>query len=263
MLGSLVMSGDVELPSVQAVLDRAREHVPTEALPYLVMNDPGHPNYVEAYARVLARAEALREEDERGVPLIGTFDITENLLLSHSCAAESAVNRWFSVLTGCIELLGAARYRYVSFSSTLAGLLTDTFALEAAKEPGAPVDLLPPMCRELREKCRNPHEGVLALVGELLTATLTDAEKEARCRELHERHEQFQTWYLENGDKNPLYAKRAEFVWGAVADRAELPAWLELVETRFPRSPELAAETRLRLLREGKSWVDSERDARH
>src|ERR1041384_8048463 len=157
----------------RAVLDRARKHVPRAALPDLIMSDPGSGGYIAAYTRVLAGgAAALFEEYERGTPLIQSFDITETLLLSHSDAGQSMPHRWFSVLTACIELLGAAVYRDVPLANTLAGLLTDFFA------------------------------------------------------------------------------ERPEFGWGPAVRRSELPAWLELVEHHFPRSPELAATTRERLLHE-------------
>jgi hypothetical protein len=248
------------LASVKALFDRARGHIPRAELPHLVMNDPGHAGYVTAYERVLARGvSALVEDAGGGLPLMGSFDITENLLLSHATAGESVTHRWFSVLTAFIELLGASTYCYAPLSRTLAALLVDSFALDAGGVHRAPVDLLPLVCRELRERSWNVHDRALALVGELLTTTLTDEETKAMCLELHARHDEFQQWYQEDGERNWWYAERPEFIWGAVAKRADLPTWLELVDRHFPSSPELAERTRERLLREGNAWLHSSR----
>ena len=220
------------------------------------MNDPGTAGYVAAYTRVLARgAAALFEETDDGSRLIQSFEITENLGLSHADAGQSTSHRWFSVLTACIELLGASVYRCVPLSATLASLLADTFALQSANVPDAPVDVLPRLFRELKEGSENPHHRVLALLSELIAAPLTDAEVEAGCRELYERHDEFQQWYREDGEQNHFYAERPEFVWGAVMRRAELPIWLELVENHFPRSPSFAGQTRERLLHAGEEWL--------
>jgi len=143
----------------------------------------------------------------------------------------------------------------VPLANALAGLLTDCFALQAATVPDAPVDLLPRLFRDLKERRSDPHERVLALLGELMTVRASDAEVEAGCRELHARHDEFQQWYQEDGEPNPFFAERPEFAWGAAVRRSELPAWLELVEHHFPRSPELAATTRERLLHEGQAWL--------
>ena len=255
------MSAPPPLPSVCAVLDRARAHIPRAELPRLVMNDPGHAAYVAAYARVLVGGlPALLEGAGDGLPLIGSFEITENLMLARTRAGESVSHRWFSVMGASIALLGASRYRYAPFPVTLAALLVDSFALEAASVAGAPVDLLPLVCRELQRTLPNAHDCALALLGELLTATLTEAETMERCRELHARHHAFQQWYTDDGsEKNPYHAARPEFVWGAVMDRSELPPWVALVEERFPSSPELASETRERLAREGRAWLRSSR----
>src|SRR4051812_49030624 len=97
------------LTSVRATFDRARERIPSPELPRLVMVDPGHGGYIAAYERVVAGGvPALLETLGDGLPLIGSFEITENLLLSHHRADRSVVHRWFSVLTACIELLGAS-----------------------------------------------------------------------------------------------------------------------------------------------------------
>src|SRR5262249_41320038 len=152
-------------------------------------------------------------------------------------------------------LLGAADYSYAPLSRTLGTLLVDTFALSAANAPESPLDLVPVVSRDLKERTRNPHERVLAIVTELLTAPLTDTATEAACRELHSRHQELQEWYGEDGEKNPFYANRPEFIWGAVVDRSNLPTWLALVEKHFPRSPALAEATREKLLLEGNSWL--------
>lgn len=244
------------LASVQALLDRAREHLSAADLPALVMNDPGHAAYVAAYARVLADgAGALFEHDAEGAPRIGSFDVTENLLAAHANAERSTTHRWFSALASAIELLGAAAYRDVALSATLGGAIADAFALDAADAPGAPVDLLPRVCRELKESRSDPRERALALLGEVLTADLTDADTEVACHELLSRHEEFQSWYCDDGERNPYYAARPEFLWGAVVERRDLPTWLALVDERFPTSPDVASRARERLLREGRAWL--------
>jgi hypothetical protein len=246
------------LAAVQALFDRARDRIPRTELPRLVMNDPGHGGYVAAYERVLGRGvSALMEDAGNGLPLMGSFDITENFLLSHVAAGESVAHRWFSVLTACIEFLGGSTYRYAPLSGTLAALLVDSFALDASGALGAPLDLLPLVCRELRECRSNIHDRVLALVAELLTTTAVHEETEAMCRELHRRHEEFQQWYCGDGERNWAYAKRPEFIWGAVVNRGDLPTWLELVAKHFPSSPEFAERTRERLLCEGNAWLYS------
>jgi len=92
------------------------------------------------------------------------------------------------------------------------------------------------------------------LLTELLTATLSDADVEDRCRTLGEAHERFQEYYDERGDQSWSYAARPEFVLGAVITSRELRAWLALIERHFPTSPQSASETRDRLLRGGKEW---------
>lgn len=236
-------------PSLRALFDRARTYVRAEDLARLVMNDPGHAAYVASYARVLAHGiDVLFEDTGNGLPRLGSFDITENLLLSHTNAGASTTHRWFAVLTACIELLGASTYHHAPFSKSLTALLVDTFALDAANAPGAPRDLLPAVLRDLRDGTRNPHERVLAIVGELLTASMTDSEIESACRELHARHEAFQEWYGAGGEKNPFYAGGPEFIWGAAVQQEDVVTWRTLVEMHFPRSPELAQATRTRLL---------------
>ncbi len=243
-------------PSVAALFDRARARIPPSTLPLLVMCDPGHPAYVEAYERVLAiGVPALFETVDHDLPRLASFDVTENLLLSHEEAGRSDHHRWFSVLTACIELLGASVYRDVPFSTTLATLLVDTFALEDAAVAGAPIDLLPTVCRAWQELASVPHEATLALVGELLTASLGDAEVDAKCEELVRRHEAAQTWGTPEGEPNPGYAAEPYFVWGAVIRRHELAKWLELTKRHFPSRTPRAAETRERLLRAGEDWL--------
>ncbi|HEX3761508.1 MAG TPA: hypothetical protein VHW23_22580 [Kofleriaceae bacterium] len=248
------MERPLDRPSVRALLDRARARVPESALHGLVMNDPGYPGYIAAYQRVLADATALWDVGDYGLPLMGSFDITENFLLSHTDADKSEVHRWFSVLTAAIELLGGADYRDVPVSDTLAWLLTDALALEAAADDDAPVDLLPAVCREIQDMTTSPHDRAVALLGELLTASLDDAETEARCRALLALHDEFQIQYFEDGENNPFFADGPELVWGTGVGRwGELPRWLDLVERRFPRSPALAATMRDRLLEEGRA----------
>lgn len=216
------MGAPTALAAVRAVFDRAGERIPTSALPLLVMNDPGHAAYVAAYERVLSGGvPALFEEVADGSPLIGSFDITENLLLSHTRAGESAIHRWFSLMTACIELLGASAYRFAPFATTLATLLVDSFALADADVAEAPLDLLPRVCRELKASASTPHERWLALLGELFTATLSDAETDLVCHELSALHEKAQLWYAPDGSQNHFYAARSEFVWGAAVTRSD------------------------------------------
>src|SRR5512135_2152676 len=136
-----------QLPSIGAVLDRARTCLANEDLPHLVMNDPGYFEYVAAYERVLAGGTSELLRDDRH--LLRSFEIEENLLLSHSNASASPRHRWFSILTAAIELLSwngrdAARARPASRS--LCHLATDGFALRDAGDARAPLDLLPALC---------------------------------------------------------------------------------------------------------------------
>lgn len=234
-----------KLPAVSAVLDRARSRIPRAELRNLVMGDPGTGDYVAAYGRVLdGGVGALLEEQRDGVPLIHSFDITENLLLAHSCAGESVHHRWFSVMAACIELLGAADVTYAPFSQSLAGLLVDTFALNDARAEGAPLDLMPLACRELKTSASAPSEAMLALVGELCTALRTEAETEATCRELSALHDTSQEPLL-------LTSPRVRLGSG----RGESPGVLVL-----PRRP--AALARCRTAKVPHSARARERDAR-
>ena len=255
------MNTDTPLAAVRVVFDRARKHISWKELSRLTMNDSGHDSYVAAYGRILDGGMlALFEDTGDGSPLIGSFEITENLLLSHATAGESVTNRWFSVLTACIELLGASKYRHVPFSSTLSALLVDSLALKNAGVGESPSDILPSVCRELQQTRSNRHERVLALVAEVLTASLPDAEAEVKCGELHTCHEAFQQWYTEDGERNYYYAERPEFIWGSVVDRSCLPTWLALTEKHFPSSPALVKATRERLLREGNALLRVEQE---
>lgn len=235
------------------------------------MGDPGTGDYIAAYERVLDKGvAALLEEQGDGLPLLRSFDITENLLLAHSCAGESAVHRWFSVMASCIELLGASEVTYAPFSRSLVLLLVDTFALNDAKVEGAPLDLMPRACGELKASASEPHEAMLALVGELCTASWTEAETEAACRELRALHDASQEWVAPSGEQNPFFSARPELVWGAVAEssglrdlcRDVLPLWLDVIRRSFPTRPEVANETRERLLRDGESLLKTPRRQR-
>lgn len=260
-----------KLPAVCAVLGRARAHIPRSELGRLVMGDPGTGDYIAAYERVLdGGVPALLEEQGDGLPLLRSFDITENLLLAHSCAGESVVHRWFSVMAACIELLGASEVTYAPFSRSLVMLLVDAFALNEAKVEGAPLDLMPAACRELKASASDPHEAMLALVGELCTAAWTEAETEAACRELRALHDASQEWYTPSGEQNPSFSARPELVWGGVVGsaslrkscRRELALWLDVVRRSFPTRPELANETRERLLRDGEILLKTPRRLR-
>ncbi len=249
------------LAAVGAVLDRARRCLSREDLPGLVMSDPGSGEYVAAYARVLAGGVPALFEIDDGRRLLEGFAITENLLLSHTDASRSLYHRWFSVLTACIELLAwdGVGLRDTPLSNTLCNLLTDSFALQAAQDPRAPLDLLPRVCRELQQTS-DRHLYVLALLCELLVSRLDVADVEAKCRELNQCHEQFQPWCDEDGAPNVWFVEQPVFIWGAALKGfgsrrpKDLPRWLELVKSHFPSSPELAQETAERLVREGKAW---------
>jgi hypothetical protein len=247
-----------QLPSIHALIDRARGCLRREDLPYLVMSDPGSGAYVAAYTRVLAGGVPALLEEEGGRPLYECFDITENLLLSHSDASRGSRHRWFSILTASIELLGWDVWegiRGMSPASSLRNLLTDSFALRSEGDARAPLELLPALCREMQAAGKNQHAHVAALLGELLVAALDGAKVEAKCRELHRCHDEFQRWGDEHGEPNPWYVERPDFIWAVVVgSRAELRSWLELVEAHFPSAPPLASATRERLLREGREW---------
>ncbi|MCP3139441.1 hypothetical protein [Pyxidicoccus xibeiensis] len=260
------MDDFTKLASLGALLERARTCLSSEDLPQLVMSDPGHPGYVAAYERVLAGGapELLRD----GGLLLNSFEITENLLLSHSEASTSPRHRWFSILTACIELLswnGWEASRGTPASQALCNLTTDSFALLDAGDARAPLELLPSTCRELQQASENRHLRATALLCELLVGDLTDADIETRCRELNRHHDAFQAQCVESEDTNEWIpnvwlARRPEFIWGAaVSQRQELRMWLELVKAHFPWSPGLALKTRERLLEDGEAWERSAR----
>lgn len=252
------MGDYTHLPAIGALIDRARGCLGKEDLPYLVMGDPGTPGYIAAYTRVLAGGvPALLEREDRR-PLYESFEITENLLLSHSDASRSPRHRWFSILTAGIELLGWDGHwelRGMSPSKSLRNLLTDSFALREAGDARVPLDLLPSLCSEMKSAGQNRHEHMVVRLSELLVAKLDPLAVEERCRELLLGHDELQQWGDEHGEPNPWYSERPELVWGvAVSERSELRAWLELVHAHFPSSPPVASEVRERLLREGGEW---------
>lgn len=215
----------------------------------MVMSDPGSAEYIAAYEEVLLRGvPALFEVGADGVPLLQSFDITENLLLSHADAGNSLAHRWFSVMTTCIELFGARRYRFV-FPTTLATLILDTFALQDAHAADAPLDLLPPIFRELNATREHLHERSLALLGELFTANLSDAETDTLCRELAARHD-ISLEYADNASLSLSDTALWQFWEGALgrSSRRERETWRDLTTRLFPSRTQLATATRDRLL---------------
>jgi hypothetical protein len=254
----MTMDDFTQLDTLRALVDRARNHLSTDDLPGLVMSDPGSADYVAAYRRVLTGgAPALLSGDEHA-PLMRSFDITENLLLSHAEAGRSPTHRWFSVLTASIELLGWNGFegpRWSKPSGSIRHLLVDSYALHDTGDRDAPLDLLPALCQELRGASQQQHQHVALLLAELLVAAHGSTDVEQACRELTRYHEQSQIWCDDNGDPNPWFSSNPAFVWGVMdLSRKELRTWLELVETHFPREPELVNDTRQRLLAAGKSY---------
>lgn len=255
------MDDFTRLATVHRLLDRARSCIAVEDLPGLVMSDPGSGDYVAAYERVLAGGVPALLEVHDGVRLFQSFDITENLLLSHSDASHSVCHRWFSVLTAGIEILawnGLSGLRDRPLSQSLFHLMTDSFALRAAEDPRAPLDLLPAVFEELGRASPDRHLHAFALLCELLVAGLGEAEVAEKCQALTRFHDEFQEWYAADGSENAWFVERSEFIWGALLNHPaggfrprELRGWLELVKAHFPTSPELARTTAERLLREG------------
>jgi hypothetical protein len=249
------MDDFTQLDTLRALLDRARSHVTSNDLPDLVMSDPGSADYVAAYQRVLTGGvPALLAGDEHA-PLIRSFDITENLLLSHNDAGRSSTHRWFSVLAASIELLGWDGFeglRWTKPSGSIRHLLVDAYALHETGDRDAPLDLLPALFQELRRSSQQRHQHVALLLAELLVGS-TDVEQ--ACRELALYHEESQIYCDEHGELNAWFCSNSTFVWGVMdLSRKELRTWLELVETYFPREPELAGATREQLLAAGKSY---------
>jgi len=187
------MDDFTQLDTLRALLDRARNHLSTNALPGLVMSDPGSADYVAAHKRVLTGGvPALLAGDEQA-PLIRSFDITEHLLLSHNDAGRSSSHRWFSVLTASIELLGWDGFegpRWTKPSGSVRHLLVD--ALHETGDRDAPLDLLPALCQELRRSTQHRHQHVALLLAELLVAAHGSTDVEQACRELALYHEESQ-----------------------------------------------------------------------
>lgn len=246
------MEDFTQLDTLRALLDRARGQLSADDLPGLVMSDPGSGAYVAAYRRVLSGGvPALVSRHEQG-PLMRSFDITENLLLSHTDAGRSPTHRWFSVLTAGIELLGWDGFEgpgWTRPSGSIRHLLVDSYALGEAGDRGAPLDLLPALCRELRAASQQRHQHVAMLLAEILVAAHGSTDVEQACRELARYHEESQIWCDDEGEPNRWFTSNPAFVWGVMElSRRELRTWLELVETHFPREPELVNDTRQRLL---------------
>jgi len=251
------MDDFTQLDTLRALVDRARMHLTANDLPDLVMSDPGSASYVAAYQRVLTGGvPALLAVDEH-TPLIRSFDITENLLLSHNDAGRSSTHRWFSVLAACIELLGWDGFeglRWTKPSGSIRHLLVDAYALHETGDRDAPLDLLPALCQELRRSSQQRHQHVALLLAELLVAAHGSTDVEQACRELALYHEESQLYCDEHGELNAWFCSSSTFVWGVIdPSRKELRTWLELVEAYFPREPELAGATRGRLLSAGTS----------
>ena len=253
-----------QLDSVHVVLDRARRRIRPTDLTRLVMNDPGGGAYVAAFTRVLEDGASALFVDHEGLPLLRSFDITENLLLSHSHSARSDVHRWFSILCASIELLGWTDYeglRGAHLSQSFRHLLVDAYALDDAGRRDAPIDLLPAVFREFQQT-DNRHHYALALLCELLVPGVGAAEVETRCRQLHELHEEFQVWGDDAGEPNLWFVERTEFLFGALvrggyesAPRAsDLATWAELVQKHFPKKSALAQETAAKLVDAAKGW---------
>jgi hypothetical protein len=243
--------------AVAGLLDLARQHVPEQELLSLLVHDPGTGDYLIAYRRVLRGGlESLLEVPTDGVPLIASFDISENLEASHNWSEWTPTRRWFSVLTGCIELLSL--HHFVPFSATLARLLVDCFVLQAGGTEPCPCELLRPILREV-QLTADLHQRALATVAELLLGTQWPTDIETGCLALNALHAQFQMWGNEDGQRNYYYANRPEFIWGAVLKRQQLPTWVALVVEHFPSQPEAAKLVRERLIQEGNAWLQSTR----
>lgn len=240
---------DGDRPALHALFERARAAVPLRALPSLVMNDPGTADYVHAYARVLrGGAPALFERDREGVLCLTSFAVTENLSLAHACAARSEAHRWFSLLAGSLELLGAGVARDVSFAASLAAVLADGFALRDAYGRDGVVPLVAALCDEERGRRVDPRERALATVGAMLCATPTDDALDGARRALTDLHEHAQRWYLDDGTENPFFSQGEGLLAAVVPRRAERRAWAALIERWFPTSTEAARALRERLL---------------
>lgn len=120
-----------------ALLDRARSKVPIDALPELVMSDPGFWDYIAVYTAIIQDRAILDTSNENGFPFLNSFDVTECLLLSHNQAHQSEIHRWFSILTSCLELLGAGETPDISPSTSLSRLDRDIKAVGSADDLAA------------------------------------------------------------------------------------------------------------------------------
>ncbi len=253
-----------EIESIRAVLNRAREHLRPADLCNLVMSDPGGAGYVAAFSAVLREGSDALCDGYEGRRLIDSFDIGENLLLSHHDSARSTSHRWFSVLTSSIELLGWDGYdgvRGFQPAQSLCQLWVDSRAL-VDQGQDAPVDLFPSLATELQTVFTNPHHQALALLWELLVSPLDATTVEAKCLQLQQYHEDFQAWDDEKGNVNPWFVRRADFVWSAILQgsyggtpsRRDVRLWGELVKTSFPSASPLAKATRQKLVHAAAAW---------
>lgn len=253
------MEDFTQLTSLAALLDQARENLSAADLPKMLMSDPGYLDYLSAYTCVLRDGvPGLLERDEDGERRLESFDIGENLLLSHSDAGMSVRHRWFSVLTATLELMGwdgNEGLRWTKPSTSFYNLLTDSYAIADSGDACPPHKLLSDVCRQLRQVTGDRHFQAIALLSQLLVTNPNDDAVDSQCETLGQYHDEFQIWGDDVGNPNPWFVERPQFIWGAVLEsKSELRKWLCLVELHFPSSSALARSTRERLLIDAGSW---------
>jgi hypothetical protein len=222
--------------------------------------DPGYPEYVAAFAAIVRRGEAALHRE---------FAVTETIGLTRwrdaPATADPARFRWFRVLTCAAEILieqsDCPHYG-------LAALLVDAFALADAGDVAAPADLFAAICREIaahRFRASLARELSFCVLGELLLASverLDHAAIEALCIELEARDRRFHAWWEHEGGHWADQPKSDELLWSLTIYDQLHPVWLDLVATRFPPQPPVAAAMKERLLRDGARWATLRRALR-
>ncbi len=245
---------DTRFVASRELLARARCRVTRADVARYAPNDPGYPEYVEAFEAIVRRGEkALR----RG------FAVTETIGLTRwsdaPSEADAARFRWFRILTCAVEILlddsEAPHYG-------LAALLVDSFALAETGDGEAPLDLLSTVAREIAAmplQYLRPDEHAFCVLAELLLAEvdgLDHAGIEALCAALALR---FEKWWEFRGAAWADEWHPEKSLWQITVWNQLHPVWLDLVEARFPVEPPVAAALKERLLADGERWRNGRR----
>jgi hypothetical protein len=245
---------DARFVASRELLARARGRVTPADVARYVPNDPGCFEYLAAFEAILHRGEAALSRE---------FAVTETIALTRWGDAPTEVDptrfRWFRVLTCATEvLLDDSEWPHYG----LAALLVDSFALEEAGVDAEPTDLLSAVAREVAAhplRYFRPDEHAFCVLAELLLAGvdhLDHAGIEALCAALEVR---YRRWWEFRGAywADPPHPEKS--LWRLTGYSQLHSVWLDLVATRFPVEPPVAAAMKQRLLTDGARWIHGRR----